>query len=126
MAKNYDFASELSRERARELRQRMTRAEALLWQALRRKPWGIKFRRQHPIGAFVLDFYCAQARLGIEIDGPYHDNTEQVEDDASRSVAIVQRRGVDIVRFSNDEVLADLTSVLKAIRREVAVRAPSP
>jgi leucyl-tRNA synthetase len=126
MAKNYDFAPELSIERARELRQRMTRAEALLWQALRRKPWGIRFRRQHPIGSFILDFYCAQARLGIEIDGGYHEENAQAENDASRSAVILQRRGIDVVRFSNDEVLEDLPAVWEAIRREVALRTPSP
>jgi very-short-patch-repair endonuclease len=122
----YDFAPEISIERARELRQRMTRAEALLWQALRRKPWGVKFRRQHPVGPFILDFYCAQAKLGIEIDGGYHEENAQVENDASRSAAILERRGIDVVRFSNDEVLEDLPSVLEAIRREVALRTPSP
>jgi len=126
MPRTYNFAPEISVERARELRQRQTRAEGVLWQALRRKPWGIKFRRQHPVGPFILDFYCADAKLGIELDGGYHDEALQKENDTSRAAAILQRRGLDIVLFSNDEVLADLPDVLEAIRREVTARRPSP
>jgi very-short-patch-repair endonuclease len=125
MASEYEYASDLLIDRARELRQQMTRAESILWQALRRKPWGIKFRRQHPIGGYILDFYCSQANLGIEVDGGYHDETEQMVNDAVRSEALLDR-DIDVVRFTNDEVLADLPSVLEAIRREVAERTPSP
>jgi leucyl-tRNA synthetase len=125
MASEYEYAPELLIDRARELRQKMTHAESILWQALRRKPWGIKFRRQHPIGGFILDFYCSQANLGIEIDGGYHDEAEQMVNDAFRSEALLDR-DIDVVRFTNDEVLADLPSVLEAIRREVAERTPTP
>lgn len=125
MVSEYEYASELLVDRARELRQRMTRAEAVLWQALRRKPWGIKFRRQHPVGAHILDFYCSQAKLGIEIDGGYHEQSEQLENDTERSKALLER-SIAVVRFTNDEVLADLPRVLEAIRREVAARTPSP
>jgi very-short-patch-repair endonuclease len=125
MASEYEYASDFLVDRARELRQRMTRAEAALWQALRRKPWGIKFRRQHPVGAYILDFYCNSASLAIEIDGSYHEGTEQMEADTSRSLAL-RDRSIHIVRFTNDEVLADLPRVLEAIRREVAARTPSP
>jgi len=125
MASEYEYASEVLIDRARELRQRMTRAEAVLWQALRRKPWGVRFRRQHPVGAYILDFYCSEAKLGIEIDGGYHDEAQQIEIEDSRSQALLERN-IEVVRFSNDEVLVDLPGVLEVIRREVAARRPSP
>ena len=58
--------------KARALRRVMSPPEARLWQVLRTRPEGLKFRRQHPVGPFVLDFYCADARLGIEVDGEVH------------------------------------------------------
>jgi len=71
------------RDRARSLRRTMTAPERALWSLLRRKHLGLHFRRQHPIGPFVLDFYCASARLCVEIDGPAH--ADRGEADARRT-----------------------------------------
>ena len=106
---------------ARQLRQSMTPAERVLWQALRRHQLsGLHFRRQHPVGPFVLDFYCATYKLVIEVDGGIHD--EQVEQDTYRTQHL---NGYDyrVLRFRNEEVLTDLSSVLARI---VAAAAKSP
>ncbi len=100
-------------ERARELRQRMTPAEQRLWQVLRRKGLaGRKFRRQHPLGPFIADFYCAPARLVVEIDGPIHQDRK--EQDQARA-AYLQELGYRVLRFSNDEVQEDLEAVVQTI-----------
>ena len=73
-------------ERARELRKAMTQAEQVLWKALRgRRMAGLRFRRQHPVGRFILDFYCPAAKLGLEVDGGIHDG--QAERDEERSAS---------------------------------------
>ena len=81
-------------ELARELRRRPTPAEELLWAGLRkRQAKGLKFRRQHPIGPYIVDFYCAALRLVVEIDGGYH--RERGEEDAERS-AYLRERGITL------------------------------
>jgi len=78
----------LTLKRARALRQKMTLPEVVLWEELRRaKLKGLQFRRQHPIGPYILDFYCSNARLAIEIDGASHDHERQAEHDERRSLA---------------------------------------
>jgi len=100
-------------ESARILRQRMTPAEKLLWECLRnRKLDGHKFRRQHSLGPFVVDFYCAEHRLIVEIDGGVH--RQQVERDAARTEQL-ELYNYRVIRFRNEQVLRDLPSVLKAI-----------
>jgi hypothetical protein len=75
----------------------------------------LKFRRQHPLKAgFILDFYCAEKKLGIEIDGGYHTTHRQKEHDAERT-KIIQEYGIKIIRFTNEEVLSDTENVLKKI-----------
>jgi len=102
---------------ARELRRRETEAETVLWAALRdRQVAGLKFRRQRPAGPFVLDFYCAEHRLVIEVDGGVHD--EQREQDAART-AILEQYGYRVVRFRNEEILTDLLAVLARIVQTV-------
>ena len=100
-------------ESARQLRQTMTPAEARLWERLRgRKLDGLRIRRQHPIGQFVLDFACAPIRLGIELDGPIHD--EFRDQDAARD-EILGQFGWTMLRFSNDQVLTGIEAVLARI-----------
>jgi very-short-patch-repair endonuclease len=91
----------------------MTPAEKALWQALRRKELGgRKFRRQHPLGPFIVDFYCVQSRLAIELDGPVHD--AQIEPDEART-AYLTELGYRVLRFRNEDVLERLETVLQAI-----------
>jgi very-short-patch-repair endonuclease len=103
------------RQRARELRRPQTPAEARLWQRLRRKQLnGYYFRRQHPIGRFVVDFYCAQAHLVVEIDGDVH--AIQEEYDANRTEWL-EEQGYRVTRFTNDQIFHELDAVLEHILR---------
>jgi very-short-patch-repair endonuclease len=101
------------RKRARELRRRMTPAEMLLWQALRGRRTGFKWRRQHPIGPFIVDFYCAERRLIVEVDGSVHD--QQIERDTERAIWL-QQHGYTLMRFTNTEVDRDLAGMLAHIQ----------
>lgn len=92
-----------------------TEAEDRLWQALRnRKVENCKFRRQHPIGNFILDFYCHEKKLAVEIDGGYHNEQEQKEHDAART-QVINEFGIRVIRFSNEEVLKDTETTVKKI-----------
>jgi very-short-patch-repair endonuclease len=100
---------------ARYLRRQMTRAESVLWQRLRdRQLGGLKFRRQHPIGGYILDFYCAAASLAIEVDGPVH--ARQSEADANRD-ALLAERGIQVLRVSNVDVLERLEETAERIAK---------
>jgi very-short-patch-repair endonuclease len=91
----------------------MTNAEALLWSALRNKQLlGLRFRRQHAVGNFILDFYCPAYKLVIEVDGSVHDD-RQIED-ALRTQKLEQHN-YQVLRFHNEEILHDLTQVLQSI-----------
>lgn len=103
-------------ENAREMRKNQTDAEEMLWQLLRNRQLNnLKFRRQHPLKAgFILDFYCAEKKLGIEVDGGYHNSQDQKEYDSMRTEAI-NEYGINIIRFTNHEVINDTDSVLRQI-----------
>ena len=106
-------------QRARELRKEMTPAEKLLWSRLRNKQLkGLKFRRQHPLGPFIADFYCAARRLVVEIDGDIHDL--QPERDAARTEQFKQY-GYRLIRFRNRQILNDIEDVLVAIEAACTV-----
>lgn len=98
-----DATSSAIRQRARELCKEMTPAEKALWQRLRnRQLGGLKFRRQHPIGHFIVDFYCAAHRLIVEVDGPIH--TQQAERDQLRTDELINLN-CRVLRFTNDQVM---------------------
>ena len=98
---------------AREFRKNPTQAEALLWAELRKRQLGeLKFRRQHIIYTYIVDFFCPAAKLVVEIDGPIHINQEEY--DAEREENL-QALGYHIVRFTNNEVDQDLELVLDGI-----------
>src|SRR4030042_4867061 len=78
-------------QRSRDFRHPLTPTEAKVWQAVRRRQLGFKFRRQHPIGRFIADFYCAQAKLAIEIDGDSHAPPDQASYDTVRSQWLRER-----------------------------------
>ena len=97
--------------RARKLRSTTTTAENRLWHALRRSQLhGLSFRRQHPIGAFTLDFYCPTPRLAIEVDGGQHAHLRKETDD--RRTRWLANRGIVVVRYWNKEILSNLQGVL--------------
>jgi very-short-patch-repair endonuclease len=111
--------------RASSLRQEMTRAEKVLWKALRnRKSHNYKFRRQHPIDRFIADFYCHQAKLIIEVDGGVHELDSVAEHDAGRTFEL-EKRDIKVIRFTNEQILSELEKVLCQIEVELE-RAPHP
>ena len=100
---------------ARELRTVQTDAETLLWRLLRdRRFGGHKFRRQHPVGRYILDFYCQKENLAVELDGGGHADPEQVEYDRERT-RYLEGAGIRVVRFWNHEVLKETEAVLERI-----------
>ena len=102
--------------RRRELRNRPTKAEAVLWSALKgRRLDGVKFRRQHSAGPFILDFYCPASRLAVEVDGSVHDDPARAAYDADRQRWLAER-GIRVVRVTNDEVLDRLDVAVERIR----------
>jgi len=104
--------------KAQFLRDNMTDAEKLLWEKLEdNKLKGLKFRRQHPIHIYIVDFYCHKLKLIIEIDGGYHDSKEQKLLDAERS-EILKFQELEIIRFTNDEVLENIEFVLRKIEKK--------
>ncbi len=98
------------------LRQNMTEPEKKVWEYLRTKPMGIKFRRQHPKSSFILDFYCHKLRLSIEIDGGYHLSKDQKETDKDRT-SYLNSVGIKEIRFSNETILNDFDYFKKTIHR---------
>jgi very-short-patch-repair endonuclease len=104
--------------RAREMRRPQTPAETTLWRALRNRNLKYKFRRQHPIDRFIIDFYCAQAKLCIEVDGSSHLEPSQVEYDAART-AYLEELGYTVIRFRNEDVRYNLDTVVEEIVRKI-------
>ncbi|MEH8021219.1 MULTISPECIES: endonuclease domain-containing protein [Rheinheimera] len=101
---------------SRTLRSNQTDAELILWHAIRKKQLcGMQFYRQKPIAGYIADFYCAKAKLVIELDGEIHDHANAREYDAIRD-NIMASLGLTVLRFSNRKVTTDLLSVLKEIR----------
>jgi very-short-patch-repair endonuclease len=102
-------------EFARKLRQDTTDLEALLWACLRgRRMNNRKFRRQHPVEPCVLDFYCADLKLAIELDGGQHNATEGKQHDQARE-AFLRSQGIETLRFTNDEMMRHTDSVMNVI-----------
>ena len=105
-------------DNAKRMRKQPTEAENILWQNLRNRNTGdLKFRRQHLIDRFIVDFVCIEKKLVVEVDGGYHNTPEQKEYDEMRTICLNENR-FRTIRFTNDEVLFDLDSVLKKILSE--------
>src|SRR6476660_8896380 len=114
--------SEQQRHRAKHLRRAMTRAEILLWRYLKAHHLdGISFRRQAPMGRYVLDFVCHAAHVIVELDGETHDFDAQQRNDSVRD-AWLASRGYLVLRFTNEQVLSNLEGVLIVIRETVTAR----
>ncbi|MEF1169253.1 endonuclease domain-containing protein [Vibrio campbellii] len=97
-----------------QLRTNMPKPEEILWQRIRRKQLGVKFRRQHGIGRYIVDFYCAELNLVIEIDGDSHFSDEGKEKDTIRD-AFMETLGIKVLRFTNEEVMKQTESVLERL-----------
>ncbi len=104
------------KEFAKENRREMTIAEKILWEGIRNKKTGYKFRKQHPIGDNIADFICIEKKLVIEVDGGYHNTLEQQQDDRVRTIDI-EKMGYSVIRFTNEEVEQDLQNVIMKIKQ---------
>ena len=108
--------------RARIHRKAMTPSENILWRHLRKKRLsGILFRRQHPISHFIVDFYCHEAKLVVEIDGDIHNHQENKEYDENRTFEL-EKFGLKVIRFRNDEINNNIKKVLEILEREIKDR----
>ena len=117
-------ASSSTFDKARLLRNNMTEAEKIVWDKLKnRNVFKARFRRQHPIGSFIVDFYCHEYKLAIEIDGEIHLKTEVIEYDDGRSHDI-EKFGIKILRFTNNEVFTNLNNIIEEILKTIAVLEP--
>ncbi|MEM8945501.1 MAG: endonuclease domain-containing protein [Planctomycetota bacterium] len=109
----------VTRIHRQELVTNATFPEQLLWSKLRaRQLGGIKFRRQHPIEPYIVDFYCATAKLAIELDGRSHDDTQLYDQDRE---TIIRREGVRVLRIANDDILQNLDGVLELIANSAGI-----
>lgn len=119
MIRNFQTASsdryDLLKAFARESRNNQTNAEKCLWQQLRGKALGVKFKRQHIIYDFIADFVCLEKKLIIEVDGAYHFTDNQMEHDAYRTEEL-ERFGFRVLRFTNEEVINNIEKVIKTIK----------
>ena len=117
---------------AKEMRKEPTLSEAILWDNLRRDKLDVRFRRQHLIGKYIVDFVCLEKKLIVEVDGEYHNTKEQIELDNERTLELEQKYNFKVIRFSNDAVNKQMSEVLTKIESELKSRisypasAPSP
>jgi very-short-patch-repair endonuclease len=118
MGKIYNRFSE--REKRKRLRNNATRAEEILWDELKdKKMMGYKFRRQYSIGSYVVDFYCPELKLAIEVDGTTHVTADEIEYDRNREKEI-GNLNIEFLRFTNEEVYENLENVLEKIRIKIS------
>jgi len=104
--------------KARHLRQEETKVEKILWEKLRNRKLGLKFRRQHPIDMYILDFYVPEIKFGIELDGSIHNIKENKEYDKERT-EYLRSKNIKILRFQNSEIENNLDMVLNKIKEKI-------
>jgi very-short-patch-repair endonuclease len=113
-----------TRNRAVQLRYNVTAPEQILWSILcRRQLGGLKFRRQHPIEPYIVDFYCSSVNLVIELDGESHEGRQSYDKDRAEHL---QTLGLRVLRFTNDDVITNLEGVAIAILREAGINSGEP
>ena len=122
MNKPHWRSSEALQLRARQLRRAMTPAEMRLWRYLRHGQLGMQFRRQHAVGSCIVDFFCAKAKLVVEVDGDSHGDPAQAEYDSERTRWLSDQKQYRVIRFWNDEVLSETEAVVAQIT--AALRPP--
>lgn len=103
-----------TQKRAAKLRRDLSLPEVLLWLELRKRPAGLRFRKQHPAGVYVLDFFCPQHSLAVEVDGEAHERGDRPERDLARD-AWLTSEGVRVLRISASEVLGNMEGVVRHI-----------
>lgn len=113
--KKFLFNNKVLRHRRKKLRREQTVAEGILWQGLRnRQIKKLKFYRQYSVGPYILDFYCPEIHLAIELDGESHDNADAKVYDVERT-SYLESLGIKVMRFKNEEVMNDVEEVLGKI-----------
>ncbi len=105
---------------AERLRRDMTATEKIIWDRVCKNQLGVRIRRQHPVWKFIADFYCHEVRLVIEIDGGIHLRSENKEYDISRDI-ILKDFKIEILRFTNDEVIDETDLVIEKIKRTIEI-----
>lgn len=103
-------------------RKEATQSETILWNNIRNRKLGGKFRRQHAIGGYIPDFVCLEKRLVIEVDGGYHNTPEQKELDDNRTLELEQKYRFKIIRFQNEEITNDIETILQKIKIALSQR----
>ena len=101
----------------------MTEAESLLWRYLRQEQLGVRFRRQHVIGDYIVDFICLKQRLIIEIDGGYHNGIVQQQEDRIRQNWL-ESMGYKVIRFTNEDVFYHIETVISTIKDNINLELP--
>lgn len=114
----HDGASPQIFDNARKLRVSMTPSEKILWEYLKDNKLGVKFRRQHPINSFVLDFYCHKKRLSVELDGKHHFQKAQMEKDLNKT-KYLKSVGISEIRFTNQEIKTNIFNVIRIIQEQL-------
>ena len=109
---------------AKALRKNMTESEKVVWEKLCKNQLGARIRRQHPIWKYVADYYCHELKLVIEIDGEIHLSKEIKEYDINRDVTLTEYR-IEIMRFTNDEVINGIDKVIEEIKRKIEELRPN-
>ena len=112
------YTKKSMQHRRKALRNNMTQAEQLLWPELRAKKLGVRFLRQYSISSYVVDFYCPELKLAIEVDGDTHNSPDAIEYDKDRESAI-GNLNIKFLRFLNEEVYVDINSVIHKIKNEI-------
>jgi very-short-patch-repair endonuclease len=107
------------------MRQTLTPPEARLWAALRRQQMGVKFRRQHPIGPYIIDFFCASLKLAIEVDGTSHGSEEAAAHDARRTLWLASQ-GIEVIRIAAIDVRMNFSGVVDGLRGVIGDRITAP
>jgi very-short-patch-repair endonuclease len=109
---------------AARLRKNLTLGEFLLWKKLRdRKIFKTKFRRQHPVNNFIVDFYCHEYKLVIEVDGDYHNDEDQIKYDLDRTSDLINF-GLKVIRFTNHEIINNVDHVIEEILNFITADTP--
>ena len=116
---HYGAAKEIF-QYAEALRKNMTEVEKIIWERLCKNQLGVRIRRQHPVWKFIADFYCHELKLIIEIDGGIHLTLENKEYDITRDI-VLNELGIQIMRFTNEEVINEREKVVEEIKRVIGV-----
>ena len=114
----FEGASHLLFENAKKLRNNLTASEELLWMYLRKGINGYKFRRQHSLNNYIVDFFCFKAKLVIEIDGSVHNRTDVIENDLIRQKDL-ENLGYKVIRFSNFEIHNNIDKIIDIISEKI-------